>query len=141
MSNGMIEPDHPDLSISQLCKLLSIARSSFSYTPRGRSNKTSAWCGGSPPIRGANIDGWERRSQAHRQQNLHREAVADPDIRMRSLACLRDRIGDESGDPEMDDLLQSPTPSLSPRRQATGAGLLAAKWYQPTRSAGATSSL
>lgn len=31
----MIEPDHPDLSIGQQCKLLSIARSSFYYTPKG----------------------------------------------------------------------------------------------------------
>ncbi len=29
MPNGMIEPDHPDLSIGQQCKLLLIARSSF----------------------------------------------------------------------------------------------------------------
>ena len=79
------------------------------------------------PIRGANIDGRERRSQAHPRHHLHRKAMADPDIRMRSLACPGHRIGDESGDPEMDDLLQSPAPSLSPRRQATGAGLLAAK--------------
>ncbi len=33
----MIEPDHPDLSIGQQCKLLSIARSSFYYTPKGES--------------------------------------------------------------------------------------------------------
>ncbi|WP_233356017.1 IS3 family transposase [Henriciella aquimarina] len=32
---GMIEPDHPELSIGQQCKLLSIARSSFYYTPKG----------------------------------------------------------------------------------------------------------
>ncbi len=42
MPNGMIEPDRPDLSISQPCKLLSIARSSFSYTPKGGPNKTLA---------------------------------------------------------------------------------------------------
>ena len=35
MPNGMIEPDHPDLSIGQQCCLLSIARSSFSSTPKG----------------------------------------------------------------------------------------------------------
>ena len=33
--NGMNEPDYPDLSISQSCKRLSIARSSISYTPKG----------------------------------------------------------------------------------------------------------
>lgn len=43
--------------------------------------------------------------------------------------------------PEMDDLLQPPAPLFSPRWQAAGAGLLAEKWCQPTRSAGATSSL
>ncbi|WP_417729131.1 IS3 family transposase [Roseovarius sp.] len=31
----MIEPDHPQLSIGQQCKLLSISRSSFYYTPKG----------------------------------------------------------------------------------------------------------
>ncbi|WP_443137072.1 IS3 family transposase, partial [Marinovum sp. PR37] len=36
---GMIEPDHPDLSIGQQCKLLSIARSSFYYTPKGESEQ------------------------------------------------------------------------------------------------------
>ena len=30
----MIEPDHPQLSIGQQCKLLSISRSSFYYTPK-----------------------------------------------------------------------------------------------------------
>nr|WP_245958319.1 IS3 family transposase [Pelagibacterium sediminicola] len=32
---GMIEPDHPALSIGKQCTLLSIARSSFYYTPKG----------------------------------------------------------------------------------------------------------
>lgn len=36
---GMIEPDHPDLSIGQQCKLLSIARSSFYYTPKGETEQ------------------------------------------------------------------------------------------------------
>jgi putative transposase len=31
----MIEPDHPVLSIGKQCTLLSIARSSFYYTPKG----------------------------------------------------------------------------------------------------------
>ena len=31
----MNEPDYTDLSISQPCKWLSIARSSISYTPKG----------------------------------------------------------------------------------------------------------
>nr|WP_241560736.1 hypothetical protein [Sinirhodobacter populi] len=35
----MIEPDHPDLSIGQQCKLLSIARSSFHYTPKGETEQ------------------------------------------------------------------------------------------------------
>ncbi len=35
----MIEPDHPDLSIGQQCKLLSIARSSFYYTPKGETEQ------------------------------------------------------------------------------------------------------
>ncbi|MDI3335638.1 hypothetical protein QKW60_04420 [Defluviimonas aestuarii] len=35
----MIEPDHPDLSIGQQCKLLSIARSSFYYTPKGETER------------------------------------------------------------------------------------------------------
>ncbi|MEI4493435.1 IS3 family transposase [Mameliella alba] len=36
---GMIEPDHPDLSIGQQCKLLSIARPSFYYTPKGETEQ------------------------------------------------------------------------------------------------------
>jgi hypothetical protein len=35
----MIEPDHPKLSIGQQCKLLSIARSSFYYTPKGETEQ------------------------------------------------------------------------------------------------------
>lgn len=35
----MIEPDHPQLSIVQQCKLLSIARSSFYYTPKGETEQ------------------------------------------------------------------------------------------------------
>jgi putative transposase len=31
----MIEPANPDLSIGKQCRLLSIARSSFYYTPKG----------------------------------------------------------------------------------------------------------
>ncbi|WP_371398838.1 IS3 family transposase [Marinovum algicola] len=36
---GMIEPDHPDLSIGQQCKLLSIARSSYYYEPKGETEQ------------------------------------------------------------------------------------------------------
>jgi len=35
----MIEPDHPDLSIGQQCKLLSIARSSYYYEPKGETEQ------------------------------------------------------------------------------------------------------
>jgi len=35
----MIEPDHPQLSIGQQCKLLSIARSSFYYTSKGETEQ------------------------------------------------------------------------------------------------------
>ena len=34
---AMIAPDHPDLSVSHQCKLLSISRSSFYYVPMGDS--------------------------------------------------------------------------------------------------------
>ena len=34
----MIEPDHPDLSIGKQCRLLSIARSSFYYSPLGETD-------------------------------------------------------------------------------------------------------
>jgi putative transposase len=36
---GIIEPDHPQLSIGQQCNLLSIARSSIYYTPKGESEQ------------------------------------------------------------------------------------------------------
>jgi putative transposase len=46
MSRGerktMIAPDHPDLSLSRQCRLLSISRSSFYYAPRGESPETLA---------------------------------------------------------------------------------------------------
>ena len=35
----MIGPDHPDLSIGQQCKLLSIARSSYYYEPKGETEQ------------------------------------------------------------------------------------------------------
>ncbi|QFS83053.1 Integrase core domain protein [Roseivivax sp. THAF197b] len=70
------------------------------------------------------MDGWERSLP---RQHLYREAVAHPEIRVRLPACLGDRIRDEGGHREMDDLLQPSAPTLSPRRQAPGAGLLAEK--------------
>ncbi|MEO0722457.1 MAG: hypothetical protein AAFY43_09945 [Pseudomonadota bacterium] len=36
---GKIEPDHPELSIGQQCKLLSIARSSVYYTSKSESGQ------------------------------------------------------------------------------------------------------
>ena len=35
----MIEPNHPDLSIGQQCKLLSIARSPYYYRPKGETEQ------------------------------------------------------------------------------------------------------
>ena len=35
MRRGMVEPGNPELSIGKQCKLLSISRSSFYYTPKG----------------------------------------------------------------------------------------------------------
>ena len=35
MRRGMIEPGNPEQSIGKQCKLLSISRSSFYYTPKG----------------------------------------------------------------------------------------------------------
>jgi hypothetical protein len=72
----------------------------------------------------AHIDGWEGPVP---RQHIYREAVAHPEIRVRLPACLGDRIGDESGDPEMDDLLQPPAPAFSLGRPTSGAGLLAEK--------------
>jgi putative transposase len=42
MRRGMIERDHPDLSIGQQCALLSIPRSSFYYTPQGETEQNLA---------------------------------------------------------------------------------------------------
>jgi putative transposase len=75
------------------------------------------------------------------RQHLHRAPVADAEIRMRLPARLGDRIRGEGGHSEMDDVLQPQTPTLSPWRQATCRGLLAEKRRNPTRSAGAKSSL
>ncbi|OQM73827.1 integrase [Pseudaminobacter manganicus] len=38
----MVEPDHPELSITRQCKLLSISRSSFYYTPKGETAQNLA---------------------------------------------------------------------------------------------------
>lgn len=35
----MIEPDHPELSITQQCELLGLARSSYYYHPKGESEE------------------------------------------------------------------------------------------------------
>lgn len=39
MKRGMIEPDHPQLSIGRQCKLLSIARSFYCYEPEGETEQ------------------------------------------------------------------------------------------------------
>jgi len=46
MSRGerkaMIQRNHPDLSLSRQCEVLSISRSSFYYAPKGESPQTLA---------------------------------------------------------------------------------------------------
>ena len=42
MKRGMIERDHPDLSIGQQCTLLSIPRSSFYYLPQEETEQNLA---------------------------------------------------------------------------------------------------
>lgn len=42
MRRGIIERDHPDLSIGQQCALLSIPRASFYYTPQGEADQNLA---------------------------------------------------------------------------------------------------
>jgi hypothetical protein len=49
--------------------------------------------------------------------------VADAEVRMRLPVCLGNRLVGKDRRPEMDDLLQSPTPTLSPWRQSTCRGL------------------
>jgi putative transposase len=39
---AMIAPDHPGLSLSRQCRLVSISRSSFYYAPRGESTENLA---------------------------------------------------------------------------------------------------
>ncbi len=80
--------------------------------------------GSAPPIWRADLDGWERSVP---RQYLHRAAMANPEIRVCLPACLGDRIRNEGGHPEMDDLLQPQTPTLRTWRQATSRGLLAEK--------------
>jgi putative transposase len=90
------------------------------------------------PDRRAHLDG---RQGPVPRQHLHRAPVADAEIRVRLPARLGDRIRGQGGHPQMDDVLQPPTPTLRPWRQATCRGLLAEKRRNPTRSAGAESSL
>lgn len=133
----MIEPYHPQLSIGQQCNLLSIARSSPYYEPKGKTEQNldlmrqideqfleTPFFGVHQMTWREDLDGWERSVP---RQHLHRAAVAHPEIRMRLPACLGNRIEDEGGHPEMDDLLPPPAPSFSLQRQATGAGLLTEK--------------
>ena len=42
----MIRPGHPDLSIIQQCRLVSIGRSTFYHVPRGESPENLALMGG-----------------------------------------------------------------------------------------------
>jgi putative transposase len=39
---AMIQRDHPDLSLSRQCRLLTISRSSFYYAPKGESPENLA---------------------------------------------------------------------------------------------------
>ncbi|XAY77267.1 IS3 family transposase [Sagittula stellata E-37] len=68
---GMIEPDHPDLSIGQQCKLLSIARSSFYYTPKGETEQNLCLMRGideqflETPFFGVRQMTWHLRNDGH----------------------------------------------------------------------------
>lgn len=42
MKRGLVEPDHPQLSIARQCELLGLARSSFYYEPQGESAENLA---------------------------------------------------------------------------------------------------
>ena len=67
----MIEPDHPDLSIGQQCKLLSIARSSFYYTPKGETEQNLGLMGTideqflETPFFGVRQMTWHLRNDGH----------------------------------------------------------------------------
>ncbi|TYC80501.1 DDE-type integrase/transposase/recombinase [Stappia sp. BW2] len=56
----MIEPNHPQLSIGQQCKLLSIARSSFCYEPKGETEQFLE-----TPFFGVQQMTWHLRNDGH----------------------------------------------------------------------------
>ena len=61
--------------------------------------------------RGAHLDG---RSRPLDGQRVHRAAVAQPEVRVRLPACLRDRLGAAGRAVEVDRLLQCRTPTQRP---------------------------
>jgi putative transposase len=78
----MIEPSHPTLSISRQCALLSLARSSFYYTPKGESETNLAPMRQTDeqfletPFYGVGQTCWHLRNEGH-QVNQKRRTLAD----------------------------------------------------------------
>ena len=87
------------------------------------------------------LDGWQRRSQAHPGQHLHRAPVARPEIRMRLPTCLGDRITGTHRCPQLDGILQPPPAAQGSWRPTASNGLLTDSRSNATRSAGADQSL
>jgi hypothetical protein len=83
------------------------------------------------------IHGWEGSLPG---QHLHRAPVAHSRIRVRLPARLRDRVTGPRGCPDMDGILQSPTPAQSPWRTTTSSDLLAENRSNATPSARADQS-
>jgi putative transposase len=83
------------------------------------------------------MDGKGRFLDAH----LRGTALAVLEIRMRLPARLGERLRGEGGRRQVDRVLQPQAPPFRPWRQTPSRGLLAEKRRNPTRSAGAESSL
>lgn len=62
MPNGMVERDHPDLSIGRQRALLQVPRSSFYYTPQGETDQNLAFAMDLEPVAATWVIAVDRRA-------------------------------------------------------------------------------
>lgn len=62
MPNGMVERDHPDLSIGRQCALLQVPRSSFYHMPQGETDQNLAFAMDLEPVAATWLTAVDRRA-------------------------------------------------------------------------------
>jgi putative transposase len=139
----MVEPANPDLSIGKQCKLLSISRSSFSYTPKGETAMNLILMRQideqflETPFFGVRQMTWHTRKVL--AWRIHR-AYAAP-LARRSLFISTTSSWNGAGGKWSAFYNRKRPHSALGGRPPPSRGLLAEKRKKPTRSAGAESSL